>query len=460
MSRTVGTRQILAFAAPSIAVAWLIPPLYAILADFYLRYTEATAAGIGTAMLLSKIIDAITDPPVGYLSDHTSTRWGSRKPWIFAGAIVGVITFLGFFNPPEGAGNLYFAVGIVFYYIAYTLIAIPTRSWLGELTPDYAERSRIWSYYVIGLLLGGVLIMLLPIILSSSYFPLFDSAEFDKDMVAFVGWVGAVALIVLVFIALRYCSEGERNIGQRPSYKQFFNILKSNGPFQLFLLGYGASALGFGVFYAVIIVALTSYFGIADMVPLFMLCVIFAQVLAIPVIERLARRYPKHKVWGYSWVMHVFIGPTILFIEPNTSHFGWLVVVGCLSSIMQGAHMLFPASIMNDIIDYDTMKTGISRSGNYMSVFTFLDKAIHAAGFAIGFYILALFEYDAKNEVHSDFSVMGLMIAVVVLPNLLFAISAYCLFRFPLDERRHKIIRRSIDRRAQRATQAACGSED
>jgi len=57
--------QVFSYALPGLAVAWLIPPIPAILGDFYLRYTEATAAGIGTAMILSKIIDGITDLPTG-----------------------------------------------------------------------------------------------------------------------------------------------------------------------------------------------------------------------------------------------------------------------------------------------------------------------------------------------------------------------------------------------------------
>jgi len=450
MKSSLTTRQVMSFAAPSIAVAWLIPPMYAILSDFYLRYTAVTAAGIGTAMLLSKIVDAITDPPVGYFSDSTTTRWGGRKPWLAAGAILAAATFIFFFNPPPDAGNLYFATGITFYYIAYTLIQIPTKSWLGELTPDYAERSKIWSIYTIGLLLGGVLIMALPILLSSSFLPIFDSAEFDGDMVSFIGWVGAAAILILVSVSLLGSPKGTRNIGRAPSYKQFFEILKCNGPFQVFLLGYSASAIGFGVFYSVIIVALTSYYGFAEKIPLFMLAVISAQVLTIPLLERLARRYPKHTVHGVSWILHVLIAPLIFLFEPNTSNFIPFVLVACLLSIMQGAHMLFPASILADIVDYDTLKTGLSRSGNYVAVFTFVEKAVHAVGFAIGFYILALFEYDAKSTVHSDVESWGLMLAIVVVPSIFFAISAYFWLRFPIDARRHGIIRKRIESRSSR----------
>ena len=120
----LGKRETFAFALPGLSIAWLIPPMYAILGDFYLRYTAATAAGIGTAMVLSKIIDAITDPPVGYLSDITETRFGARKPWMGAGVLLAIPMFWMFFNPPADAGNGYFLVGIVLYYLTYTLVKI------------------------------------------------------------------------------------------------------------------------------------------------------------------------------------------------------------------------------------------------------------------------------------------------------------------------------------------------
>jgi len=458
---SLSRRQVYAYAAPSLAFAWLIPPMYAIMADFYLRYTTATAAGIGTAMMFSKIIDAITDPPVGYWSDHTRTRWGARKPWLFAGMLAAIVMFVVFFNPPENAGNWYFTVGLVLYYIAYTLLAIPSRAWLGEITTNYEERSKVWSVYTIGLLVGGLLIMIIPILLSE-VIPIFDSAEFDRDMIALLGWIGGVLLVITVAIALKFAPAGVRNEGEPPKITDFFSIVKNVPPFRIFLVGFGFSALGFGVFYAVIVVGLTSYFGFADRIAMFMLCMIGMQVSSIPLWERLARRIPKHKVWAYAWVTHACFAPTILLFSEHSEYF-WLFVAlaGTMSmlqaphmllmSMLQAPHMLFPTSVMSDIVDYDTWKHQTSRSGNFFALLTFIDKVLHALGFAIGYYILAVFGYDAKAVHNSDFAVMGLYTAIVFVPSALFICSAFCLNRFPIDSHKHRIIRRAISRHELRA---------
>ncbi len=443
--------QLLVFALPGLPIAWLVPPIYAILGDFYLRYTAATAAGIGSAMIFSKMVDAVTDPPVGYLSDNTRTPWGSRKPWIMVGALLCVPTFWFFFAPPEDAGNLYFAVGVTCYYLCHTLIKIPLRAWLGELSPDYDERSRIWSWFVIALLLGGLLIMALPLLLSSPLLPVFDSAEFSPPMMRVVGLVGLLGMPVLIALCLVCVPQGHRNEGQASTLRGFFDVLLVCKPFQNLLVGYGLSALGFGVFYSVIVVAMTSYYGFADRIPLFLLIMILVQVASIPLWERLARSVDKHVVWAYAWLAHAVLGLGMFAFGENSQSFWAVVALGAVLSALQGPHMLFPVSIMNDIVDYDSLVNKTSRAGNMFSVFTFVDKVLHALGFGIGYYTMALFGYDAKLDSNTDLAVFGLKVAFIVIPAVLFFVSSRVLLTFPVDRRRHSLIRRRLDSRAERA---------
>lgn len=41
-------------------------------------------AVMGMIFGVSRIWDAVTDPPAGYLSDRTNTEAGRRRPWIIA----------------------------------------------------------------------------------------------------------------------------------------------------------------------------------------------------------------------------------------------------------------------------------------------------------------------------------------------------------------------------------------
>ena len=50
-------------------------------------------AMVGLVGALPRITDALTDPMMGYISDHTRSRWGRRRPYIFVGAIASGLVF-------------------------------------------------------------------------------------------------------------------------------------------------------------------------------------------------------------------------------------------------------------------------------------------------------------------------------------------------------------------------------
>ena len=64
------------------------------LLKYYTDYTGLDARLAGLALLLAKVFDAVSDPVMGYVSDHTRTRWGRRRPWFLAGAIPLSLSFI------------------------------------------------------------------------------------------------------------------------------------------------------------------------------------------------------------------------------------------------------------------------------------------------------------------------------------------------------------------------------
>ncbi len=57
---------------------------------------------VGLIGAIPRIFDAISDPMLGYISDNTRTRWGRRRPFIFAGAILAGIIFALMWQLPSG----------------------------------------------------------------------------------------------------------------------------------------------------------------------------------------------------------------------------------------------------------------------------------------------------------------------------------------------------------------------
>jgi Na+/melibiose symporter-like transporter len=72
----------------SFAIGGVPNPITSIVTTFYLspfllEVARVRPATVGIIVLVGRVLDAFTDPLVGALSDHTKSRLGRRRPWMF-----------------------------------------------------------------------------------------------------------------------------------------------------------------------------------------------------------------------------------------------------------------------------------------------------------------------------------------------------------------------------------------
>jgi Na+/melibiose symporter-like transporter len=116
---------------------------------FYTDIFGISVAAAGTLFLLSRVIDAVSDPVMGVIADRTNTRWGKFRPWVAWSAIpFGVIAVLTFTTPdlsPQGkviyAYTTYIALMLVF-----TASNIPYNALSGVMTSNSLERTSLSSW--------------------------------------------------------------------------------------------------------------------------------------------------------------------------------------------------------------------------------------------------------------------------------------------------------------------------
>jgi GPH family glycoside/pentoside/hexuronide:cation symporter len=118
---------------------------------FYMTNTLfIPAAFAGFAILLPKIWVMFADPLVGSLSDRTRTRWGPRKPFLFAGSIISTITFIALFTSPMPASPLLatILIGILYTLLAtgYSIYSVPYLTMAAELGDEPSERTTALAY--------------------------------------------------------------------------------------------------------------------------------------------------------------------------------------------------------------------------------------------------------------------------------------------------------------------------
>jgi Na+/melibiose symporter-like transporter len=111
-------------------------------------------------------------------------------------------------------------------------------------------------------------------------------------------------------------------------------------------------------------------------------------------------------------------------------------------------------AVLGDVSDYGTLKSGRSNTGNYFAMQSVLQKANMGIGAGIAFPLLALFGYQLGGE-NSGSAVFGLVLAYIILPAVTSVIAAAILWNFPLDARRHGIIRKRLDALALRSSRSS-----
>src|SRR5512133_841932 len=132
----------------------------------YFYYIDFLGLAITSAALVRTIFtawDAINDPLMGFLSDHTRTRWGRRRPWLFASLPLFMLVFVLVFSAPASFKNTsqlfpYMMLVMLAYETLSTIININYSALYPELFRTLVERTRVAVFgqcgNVMGLLVG------------------------------------------------------------------------------------------------------------------------------------------------------------------------------------------------------------------------------------------------------------------------------------------------------------------
>lgn len=117
------------------------------LAAYLNHVTGVSLAVLGLISTIGRVYDALFNPVIGVVSDHTRTRFGRRKPWVAIGMVVmcGVL-LLGVLTLPDGSkpfSGLWFGGGLILFFTAWTTALVAYNAHAGEITTNYDRRTRM-----------------------------------------------------------------------------------------------------------------------------------------------------------------------------------------------------------------------------------------------------------------------------------------------------------------------------
>lgn len=446
------TPQIVAYAAPGMAPALINLPAAVLLPTLYVENTTVTLVAIGLVNLLRWWFDAVTDPLVGYLSDRTVNRWGGRKAWVIAGALFSAISAFFLFQPPPGSGTWYYASTLLGVYLGFTCFTIAHQAWGSEIAVDYHDRSRITTYYSLFTILGSLVIWLMPLAL----YPVTGTLEMSPAVMVGLAWLILFVLPGSAGLAAFVVPGGARMSTEQPGLRLVGRAIRGNRPLWRYILVVAVWGIGQGIELSVLFVFLRDYMQLGDRFPILMIAFFAAQTLSMPFWRWAMTRWGKHRPWAASWALGALTAPLVLLLEPGPASFALMLPLTAVRAFINGGSYIGPVALLGDLADYSMLKTGANSTGNLFAFKSLLEKANFGIGTGIAFPLLGAFGYQIGGA-NAGVANLGLLILYLGVPGVTSLVAASILWNFPLDERRHGIVRRRLEQLAERRERRAAG---
>ena len=437
--------QLVAFGFPAMTHALIASPLYTILPTFYAANTAVTLAQIGTIAALSRVIDAINDPLMGYLSDRTRTRFGSRKPWLAAAVFFCAISVFQLFSPPADAGWLHFLLWSQVLYTGFTMFEVPRSAWSAELSRDYDERARIGVYVGAFNIAGSLSFYLLPVFMGLST----GNSEINASTLSSIAWIYILMMPAGILLCLLLVPRGQPQSQKKVSLPDLARSVFRAWPSRRHFAAVSLWGLGQGIILGGAFIFYTDYMQMGSQFAMIMGLLFIVQIASLPLWSKLLPRFDRHRVWAFCVAAPSLISPLVLLIPKGEAGVGLILVLVLVQGTLMAPNNFLPGAILGDVIDYDLMKSGSNKAGNLFAVQMVLGKIAIAAGGGLAFNILAAFDYQV-NTVNTPMAETGLILTFLFVPALFHVPMAFLAWNFPINRRRQKTVQKWLARRSAR----------
>ena len=311
-----------------------------------------TSKSLIIAFIIARIIDAITDPVVGYLSDNSKSKYGKRSIFMMLGGLpLGIFTIMYFFPPKssEIATLIFLSVIGGLYFTAYTLVAAPYNALIPDLASNKNERLNLsTSQSTFRLIFTGIA-MILPGILISKL----GGTNTETGIRATVILISILAVIG-VYACVFLLDEKKFSKNNEVKHKKsagFFESLKKMNEKEiiLYFLGYFFFFSGFNIlrgvmnyYISLVMKREMSYLTVTTLI-LFGVAGLF-----FPVTNKFGKRYSYKKILVLDMILLIIGTIGLIFINENSYRFSYLFFVICGMGL-SGAAFIFPQAMLSEL---------------------------------------------------------------------------------------------------------------
>ena len=382
----------------------LIGVLYLVFLTDFVKLNPFLA---GIVVLISEIWDAISDPLMGTISDNTKTRFGRRRPYIFAGGCLLAVGFALIFMPIGGDNQtvkfIYCAATYLFYNTISTMINVSYSSMSAEISAVSEERDSANVLRLVVSTASAAVCTLLPSMVIDAY----NTGKIDINTFYLIVGIGfGILFAVPVILCAIFVEERvETSVENKKfSIKEVIEPL-GNRPFRNLVGMYLGQALCMDVFSAGVV-----YFAKHVTTPkgsstVFLGIFIAVQLLAFPVINKLIKTIDVNKIYRFGLPLSIVALVALAIFGSNL-----YVAYACVFFVALGfagaqltSWIMFPHAV-----DSGELLTGKRQSGGCSAIMTFARKSSSALVIFIFSFVLELTGYDAELLTQPDSAKLGI----------------------------------------------------
>lgn len=479
-----GSGDMLGAGAQAVITGWLF--------YFFTTFCDLTAVEAGLILGLPRLLEAITCPLIGYISDNLRHTWIGRKVGRRKIFLLATIPLLPSFALLFVTGQTftYYLLVFIFFELLYTMFLIPWETLAAEMTKDYKEKAKFAGARMLVAQASAILASYLPTLLINNFGGK-DSPSTFLIMAAIFGCIFSVVVtLVVVFSWERPYTEAEKLI--RPErlslrraalipvnmFRDLFSTMRIRAFRQhlsIYLGGYIAQDI-FNTAYPIFVVTvlLGGTLIISQLMTVMYVAQLISVMIAINIVIRtgpvLAYRiaisffglalllylvFYLVRPTGFGAGLEALGGNVLSALNPFSAGFSpmmvfWLFAPIVLAGLGRGTLNFVPWSVYNYLPDVDEAVTGQRREGIFAGVMTLVRKvaqsgAIIATGWIIGAggYVSAT---NGVNVEQTPQAVMTIAILLIAGPIVVMLLGLVLSWRFNLNARTHGVLMAEIDR--------------
>ncbi len=432
-SEKIGLRPLLIYAQAQTGLNLCVTLIGLHLLYFYSDRMGLSPSLAGLAFFLALVLDAVTDPLVGNISDRARFKSGRRRPFFFAAIPMAVCYYLLLSPPRLHAGLFVWFFG--FYFLMLTSRKIYETAYsalMPELTLDYDERTKLSTFRMLLGTVGDISGALLPF--AATY--LFARGTDFKV-------TGAICAIVVAGGAmLAYTGLRERAEFSTLDRSRLWASIKSiggNRPFIILLIATTLAIMAINI-PTVLIRFLAKYWYHDENAAARWLIAYFAgSVVSYPFWFRITVRFEKKPAFVVAMICNAM--GSLLFMTMTPQSTVALYILMAFTGFSAIGIWVTQMSASADVIEWDEERTGQRQEGAYGGITSMSIKLAVAVTLLMVGPVLSWVGYKPGGGGITPAAGEHLRALFALGPAAIYLLSALVFSRYPITRASHRAMR-------------------